>query len=316
MNIFIIGGDGFVGSHITREFVENNHNVTLFGLKLNENLIEDIQDRITTLEGDILEYDNLAVALNENQTDVLVHLAAYGAGKDGLAKSAQDNPKKAIDVNINGFYNVLESAKEAGVKRVLWSGSSTVYAPANWYSDKLVDEKSARNPETFYGSTKVMDELMTKYYRNQYGLEVVSIRLPLVYGPGRWYKGAGGALVDMFENSHSKEEVLIKGGPELVDLMYVKDVSDLFYQLAITEKKLSEIYNVKSHTTTLEEMVNIVKNYMPNYKLSFNITDSGATVYPLMDTSKIENELNYTPKYSVKEACEDYLDTLRRKQNV
>ncbi|WP_102348923.1 NAD-dependent epimerase/dehydratase family protein [Bacillus sp. Marseille-P3661] len=316
MNVLIIGGDGFVGSHITREFVKNGHNVTLFGLKLAENLIGDIQDRITFIEGNIMEYESLVQAHINNTTDVMIHLAAYGAGKDGLAKSAQDNPKRAIDVNINGFYNVLEAAKQTGVKRVLWSGSSTVYAPAEWYKEELVDEKSARNPETFYGSTKVMDELMTQFYRNQYNMEVVSVRLPLVYGPGRWYKGAGGAFVDMFENCNSSEEVIVKGGPELVDLMYVKDVSGLFYQLAIAKEQLSDIYNVKSHTTTVEEMVNIVRNYLPEYKLTFDCSTSGATVYPLMDTSRVESEIKFTPKYTVKEACEDYLDTLRRTQNV
>lgn len=313
MNVFIIGGDGFVGSHITREFVEKGHNVTIFGLKLDENLIDDVQGRITFIKGDIIEYLSLVNALDENRTDVLIHLAAFGAGKDGLAKSAQDNPKKALDVNIIGFCNVLEAAKHAGVKRVLWSGSSTVYAPANWYQEGLVDEKSSRNPETFYGSTKVMDELMTTFYRNQYGMEVTSIRLPLVYGPGRWYKGAGGAFVDMFENCNSSDEVIVNGGRELVDLMYVKDVSSLFYQLSTTEEKLSDIYNVKSHTSSVKDMVNIIINYIPDYQLKLEITDNGTTVYPLMDTSRIESEINYIPKYSVKDACEDYLDTLRRK---
>ncbi|MDR7238080.1 NAD-dependent epimerase/dehydratase family protein [Neobacillus drentensis] len=313
MNVLIIGGDGFVGSHITREFVEKGHNVTLFGLKLNENLIDDLQGNITFIEGNIMDYISLVNALGNNKTDIIIHLAAFGAGKDGLAKSAQENPKMALDVNILGFYNVLEAGKNAGVKRLLWSGSSTVYAPSNCYDEGLVNEQSARNPVTFYGSTKVMDELMTTFYRNQYGMEVCSLRLPLVYGPGRWYKGAGGAFVDMFENCHSRDEVVIKGGTELVDLMYVKDVSGLFYQLAVTKEKLSEIYNVKSHTTSVSEMVDFVKNCLPEYQLTLEITETGATVYPLMDTSKIEKEIGYFPKYTVIEACEDYLDALRRK---
>jgi nucleoside-diphosphate-sugar epimerase len=313
MNVFIIGGDGFVGSHITREFVEKGHNVTLFGLRLNENLISDLQENITFIEGNIMEYISLANALETNRTDIIIHLAAFGAGKDGLAKSAQENPKMALDVNILGFYNVLEAGNNAGVKRVLWSGSSTVYAPSELYDEGLVNEHSARNPETFYGSTKVMDELMTAFYRKQFGMEVCSLRLPLVYGPGRWYKGAGGAFVEMFENCHSRDEVVITGGSELVDLMYVKDVSSLFYQLTTTKNKLSEIYNVKSHTTSVSEMVDIVKKCIPEYQLTLEITNTGATVYPLMDTSKIEKEMNYFPKYSVKAACEDYLEALRRK---
>lgn len=313
MNVCIIGGDGYIGSHIVRLLVEKGHAVTVFGPGLNEGLLDDVEGSIRIIEGDIMEFPGLFQALAQSKAQQVIHLAAFGEGKDGLAKAAQKSPKKALDVNVTGFYHVLEAAKLAGVSRMIWSSSSTVYGPADWYDGLKVTEKSAVHPELLYGSTKVMDELLARYYRKQYGMDIVGIRLPLIFGPGKWYKGAGAALVDIFEQSRTGKTVLIQGRNEPIDLMYVKDAARLFVEVAGADGPLSDIYNVKSYTISLKALADLVQRLFPDSSIRFETVDSGI-VYPLMDDSLLQTDLAFQTGYSLEEACKDYMkDFARRK---
>jgi nucleoside-diphosphate-sugar epimerase len=311
MNVFVIGGAGFIGSHICRKFVKSGHQVTVFGPPLEAELLADINQDIHRVDGDVLDPPSLFKGLLDSKADVVIHLAAYGVGKDGVAKSAQHSPKKALDVNVTGFYHVVEAAAIAGVSKLLWSSSTTVFGPAESYPDKYLKENAAVSPTTFYGSTKVMNELMTRYYRKERNLDIAGIRLPLVYGPGRWYKGAAGSLVDIFEGATTGNKVVVKAGPELFDLMYIKDVADVFYHLAVTDQPLSETYHVKSHTTSFHEIVEVVRALMPESRLQVE-TAASPMVYPLVDVSHVEQQMGYTPCHSsVQDACQDYLNELQ-----
>nr|WP_285890442.1 NAD(P)-dependent oxidoreductase [Halalkalibacter oceani] len=311
--MFIIGGEGFIGSHICRRFLGNGHHVTVYGPRFEENLLSDIERAIQKVEGDILDFSSLQKAMEASQADVVIHLAAYGQGKDGVAKSAQRSPQKAIEVNITGFHHVVVAAKTAGIKRMVWSGSTTVFGFDEDYKVPTVPEDVRLNPATFYGLTKVMNEAMTRYYC-QDGIEICGLRLPLVYGPGRWYKGAGSTLVDIFERAYSPEVIEISGGDELIDLMYVKDVAKAFYEVAVTKAQISEVYNVKSHTTSMKEIVEIVKEIVPESQLHLKKTES-SSLYPLVDCTKIEQEIGFVPDYSIEEACRDYLSEVNKKFN-
>lgn len=310
MNVFVIGGNGFIGSHVCRRFLSEGHHVTVFGPSMKVNLLEDIDQDVQRIEGDILDLQAIKQALQSTKAEVIIHLAAYG-GTDGLAKGAQQAPKLALDVNIIGFHNVLESAREVGISRILWSGSTTVYGSAEQYQEERVNELSAMNPVGFYGATKVMDEFMSRYYRIEHGMDIIGIRLPLIYGPGRWYKGAGAAIVNLFEQAFSREEVVIQGVEDVIDWMYVKDVARVFVHASSTPRTLNEVYNVKSHTSTIREMVEIVKRQVPESNIRFQVVES-PMVYPLICTRKMEEDLGFTPDYTVDRACKDYLDDIRR----
>ena len=309
MNVVVIGGDGFVGSHIARKFVRENARVVVFGAKVDQNLLADVETQIIREEGDITDWSTVMSALLSHRPDVAIHLAAFGAGKDGLAKSAQHSPKKALDVNINGFYNVLEACRLAGVKRVLWSGSSTVFGGAEEYGEEPVKEEAARNPSLFYGATKAFAEMMSRYFRDVHQMEISCLRLPLLYGPGKWYKGAGAALADIFEGAFRDGETVVLCGPEQLDLMYVKDVAELFYHAAVHDGKLEETYNIVGHTHSIAEMAEYIKQLVPRYPVRLDVRRP-AVVYPLMDAAKMRAELGFVPKYTMEAACKDYIQEL------
>jgi len=307
MNVFVIGGDGYLGAHICRKFVREGHRVTVFGPVMQEPAAQDLAAEVQRMEGDITDAPSLYQAMMKAKPDRVIHLAAFGAGKDGLAKSAQRSPKKAIDVNITGFYHVLEAVGTLEIPRMIWSGSTTVFGHAKDYPEERVKEDAKVSPTTIYGSTKMMNELMARIYREQYGLDIVCLRLPLIYGPGKWYKGAAAAIVDLFEQSVSEQETIIRCGNEPLDLMYVEDMADAFHLAAVAEGKPDDVYHVVSHTASVPELAKIVKRLIPGYRLKLAIGES-AMIYPLIDASKIEKDLGFVPRYSVEDASKHYLE--------
>lgn len=306
--VLVIGGDGFIGSHICR-VLRNKFEVSIFTLRLEENLISDIEAELRLFEGNITDVDRMEEVMKITRPNVIIHLAAYGLSNYGVAKSAQLNPEKALDVNVTASYNLLELASKYGVNQVIISGSTTVYPLQTMTVDNYLDESKDYVPSNLYGLTKQLVEKISAYMSYHKRLNIVNLRLPLIYGPGRWYKGAGGTFVDMFENASKNNPYLVKGSKQKMDLMYVKDVAKLISYILDEFNHLSGIYNVKSHTVSLLEMVQTINEIIGEKTLSFEAEDD-APVYPLIDTGCIYNKLINFDYFTLEDACKDYLTDL------
>ncbi len=311
MRVLVTGGTGYIGAHLIKLLLESGNEPIGFGPLFEENILLKGISSENLIEGDILNKKQLEETVNHLKPAAIIHLAAYGSGFDGLLKSAMSFPEKALEVNLLGFYNVLKTAFECNVQRLIWSSSSTVYGNAKMYDNKKVDESVVTKPCTFYGLTKAMSEQMASYFARCHGLSLVGLRLPLIFGPHKWYKGAGSSIVDVFENNASDQEVIIKESDRPFDLMYVKDAVKMLYLLASEPGEKAELYNVKSYAVTFMELIDTVKSIKPDYNLRFeNLICNDAVVYPLMDTTRINKDLPDASFYSFREACSDYLAEL------
>jgi len=145
MNILVIGGAGYIGSHVAKEFLDRGHRVTVydnFSTGLRENLIPGT----VFVHGDIHDYANLARAM-ERGFDALVHLAASKAAGESMI-----NPEKYSRDNIAGTINIINAASEAGIRNVVFSSSAAVYGEPEYLP---VDERHPTNPANYYGFTKL-----------------------------------------------------------------------------------------------------------------------------------------------------------------
>lgn len=308
MRVLITGGDGFIGSHVSRQLVQK-HEVSILTLNHKQELIKDIENKVQIIEGDITDENLVKEAMNEIQPEVIVHLAAFGIDDKGVAKSVELDPETAFSVNITGTYYLYCAAVENNVKQMILSSSTTVYPTKDKVKVEFVDESFERGASNLYGLTKVMVEKMADYFLLHYKMPTLSLRLPLVYGPGRWYRGAGGPFVDIFEAVKQKQMTKINGTTETLDLMYVKDVAYLIDD--IVEKSLgsSGVVNVKSHSTSIPEMIKIINSLVGEELLEFEKTNQ-MPVYPLIRTDTSEKLLNFQPRFTIKEACQDFLEEL------
>ncbi|MDR2211819.1 MAG: UDP-glucose 4-epimerase GalE [Spirochaetaceae bacterium] len=168
MNILVVGGAGYIGSHVTREFLDRGHRVTVFD-NLSSGLRENLFSGAAFIHGDILRYEQLVAALGSGGgMDGLVYLAAFKAVGESMVQ-----PEKYSINNIIGTVHLLNAAAAAGLKYIIFSSSAAVYGEPAYLP---IDEKHPTNPENYYGFTKLEIEKFLSWYDRLKGIRFASLR--------------------------------------------------------------------------------------------------------------------------------------------
>ncbi|GHU03406.1 UDP-glucose 4-epimerase GalE [Spirochaetia bacterium] len=166
MNILIIGGAGYIGSHVAREFLDGGHRVTVFD-NFSSGLRQNLFSEAAFIHGDILDYTALGKAVRGG-FDALVHLAASKAAGESMVK-----PEKYSVNNLCGTINILNAAAEAGIKNIIFSSSAAVYGEPVYLP---IDEKHPCKPENYYGFTKLEIERILGWYDSLKGMHFAALR--------------------------------------------------------------------------------------------------------------------------------------------
>ncbi len=166
MRILIVGGAGYIGSHVAREFLDAGHEVTVFD-NLSSGRRDNLFPEARFVEGDILDYPALLGCMRGG-FDALVHLAAAKAAGESMLK-----PEKYALQNLNGTVHILNAALEAGVGKVVFSSSAATYGEPKYLP---IDEKHPTEPENFYGYTKLEVERVLAWYDRLRGLRFAALR--------------------------------------------------------------------------------------------------------------------------------------------
>lgn len=166
MHILVIGGAGYIGSHVVKALLNSDHKVSVYdnlstGLEINY-----FKDADYTV-GDILDYPVLHKAMSRD-VDAVIHLAAKKAVGESM-----ENPEKYALNNIAGAINVLNAMSACSVKRLVFSSSAAVYGEPVYLP---MDEKHPLNPMSFYGFTKYDMERYFEWYDNLKKIKYVSLR--------------------------------------------------------------------------------------------------------------------------------------------
>jgi len=151
----VLGGAGYIGSHVVCELLEKDHEVMVFD-NLSSGLEKNLQPGASFFAGDILQEQDLENAFGEFQPEALVHLAAFKAAGESMT-----DPAKYSHNNSCGSLNVLNAALRHGVKYFVFSSSAAVYGAPQYLP---VDEKHPTVPENFYGFTKLSFEEYLRWY--------------------------------------------------------------------------------------------------------------------------------------------------------
>lgn len=165
MKILIVGGAGYIGSHVAREFLDQGHAVTVFD-NLSSGMRENLFPEAGFIQGDILDYESLLKAMRGR--DAIIHLAAFKAAGESMLK-----PEKYSLNNLSGAVNIVNAACEAGVKRLVFSSSAATYGEPAYIP---IDEKHPTSPENYYGFTKLEIERILDWYDRLKGLRYAALR--------------------------------------------------------------------------------------------------------------------------------------------
>jgi UDP-glucose 4-epimerase len=213
-NTFVVtGGSGFIGSHVVdRLLAEGAGEVVVFDSRIRlENLAQALESgRVRLVEGDVTVPASLADAAEGAAG--LFHMAVLPLG------ACSDDPRRCLDVNVVGTFNVLDAAREAGVRKLVFSSASSVYGDTN----ETMDESHPLNARTMYGASKIAGEYLSHAFGELYGLDYVILRYMNVYGP----RQEGGLVINVLNRIRAGERPTIMGdGSQSFDFVHVADVA-------------------------------------------------------------------------------------------
>ncbi|MHA6616500.1 NAD-dependent epimerase/dehydratase family protein [Pseudonocardia sp. DLS-67] len=290
----VVGGNGFIGQEVVRQAVGAGWEV----------LTVDPADprrpgsvRVRHAAVGITDEEALTAALTEFAPHGAINLAAYGEGTDGLAGGAGSNPARAVDVNVVGTAVLLRALQRAGCRHLSWSSSSTVYGPRASYREGVVDEAAAPSPQLVYGATKVGAEEIARVLAPAYGIRAVGVRLPLVYGNGRWYGGSQRDLVTFAERIAAGEPAHLRAWTDAADWMHVDDAARCLLECAVNPAATAPVYNVTGHRSSLHELGTALAA-AAGTTASVEATADGAPDLPLMDTTRIRTDIGFAPRFA------------------
>ena len=226
--LLVTGSSGFIGSHVAEEALKNGYRVKVLDLK--ENGIAAIE----FVKGDIRDKSAVSKAMEE--VDFVIHLAAVTS-----VAEFEKNPRECFDINVNGFINILESAYNNGVKKIVYASSAAVYTGEHFSDSMPLDYSKQHNP---YAQSKIMDEMLADYFFHSKGLNTIGLRFFNVFGEGENEKGQYASIATQFLKSRKKSEPLVVygDGSQARDFIYVWDAARI--TLMILEKGSSGVYNV------------------------------------------------------------------------
>lgn len=213
--VVVTGGAGFIGSHLTDALVGKGFDVHVID-NLSVGRRERVNERAVFHELDIRDFSSIAPVFEG--AHFVFHLAALPRVQPSIK-----DPKTTHDVNVTGTLNVLVAAKDAGVKRVIYSASSSAYG--NQDTLPLVETMEAR-PLSPYGLQKHMGELLCKVFTTVYGIETVSLRYFNVYGPRASADGAYALVIAKFleQRKNGEHMTVVPDGNQSRDFTHVRDV--------------------------------------------------------------------------------------------
>jgi UDP-glucose 4-epimerase len=251
-HILVIGGAGFIGSHIVDQLLDEPvTQVTVldnFVRGTRNNLANAVQDpRVAVVDGSVMDRELLARLMEP--ADYVFHLAALW-----LFECVHE-PRKALEHNVVGTYNVVEAAHEAGIKKVVYSSSASVYGDA--LSTPMTEDHPFNN-RTMYGATKIVGEQFFRAFNEQHGLDYAGMRYMNVYGPRMDYKGAYvSVIMKVLDRIDAGEAPVIFGdGSQAYDFVHVSDVARANILALTSDASTDRNYNVGTGVkTTIKELV-------------------------------------------------------------
>jgi UDP-glucose 4-epimerase len=312
MKLLLTGGAGFIGSHLAKHLVELGHQVRVldnFSTGRRSNL-ESLIGEVEVVEGDIQSAERAYTAVRG--CDVVLHQAALPS----VPRSIQD-PLTSHASNVTGLLNVMLAARDAGVRRVIFASSSSVYG-ANRELPKR--EEMTPMPISPYAVAKLAGEGYCRAFGEVYGLETVAIRYFNVFGPRQDPRSQYAAVVPNFITAMLRGEgpVIYGDGEQSRDFTYVENVVQANV-LAIDAAGVDgHVYNVAcGERVTLNELVAELRDLLKcDATPIYREPRPGDVRHSLADISAARRDLAYEPTVLLREGLNRTVDHFRSELTV
>jgi nucleoside-diphosphate-sugar epimerase len=296
----VTGGAGFIGSNLVARLVQEGLRVTVLDNLATGKLanLEHVRPDIDFIEGDITNPDTCLAALDG--TNYVWHLAALGS----VPRSVRD-PAASNLANVVGTLNVLNAAKDAGARRVVFASSSSVYGR----EAELPQRPGARpRPSSPYAVTKLAGEEYMRVFWRCYGLETVSLRYFNVYGPQQDPYSDYAAVIPSFTSRLlSGQPGQIQGdGEQSRDFTYISDCLQATIKAMTAGPAPGNVYNVAcGRQATINELYQIICRTLDvNLEPEYTEEREGDVRHSLADIDTAVSDLGYSPEYNLEQGLQ------------
>jgi nucleoside-diphosphate-sugar epimerase len=307
MKVLVTGGAGFIGSHLAGRLLEDGHEVRIldnFSTGRRSN-IEALADEIEVVEGDIQSYERAHAAVRGCE------LAFHQAALPSVPRSIQD-PLTSNASNVTGLLNVMLAARDAGVRRVMYASSSSVYG-ANPALPKSEDMTPL--PISPYAVAKLAGEGYCRAFGEVYGLETVALRYFNVFGPRQDPRSQYAAVIPNFIAALLRGEspTIYGDGEQSRDFTYVENVVR-GNMLAIDAPNVTgRAYNVAcGESVTLNELFVELRDLLgSDVEPTYSDPRPGDVRHSLADVSAARRDLAYEPTVLLREGLSRTVEHFR-----
>lgn len=315
--ILVTGADGFIGSHLVEELINNGHDVRAFVFYNSFNswgwldaLPHKLLKHIDVFAGDVRDPNGVLQAMQK--CDVVFHLAALIA-----IPFSYHSPDSYIDTNIKGTLNILQAARSHKVERVLVTSTSEVYGTAQYTP---IDEKHPLQGQSPYSATKIgADRLAESFYRS-FDMPIVTVRPFNTYGPRQSARAIIPTIITQLLSGQT--EINLGDLTPTRDFNYVKDIVKGFIALAEADTAIGQEVNIASGVEyTIEELVNLI---LSEIELDAKIiTDNqrlrpaASEVYQLLgDNSRIKALTPWRPAFNLQTGLVETISWFKQPENL
>jgi UDP-glucose 4-epimerase len=297
MRVLVTGGSGFIGSHVVDKLRARGHEPVIYDLRPSP---WHEKGSVDTVLGSITDREALERALHS--CDAVAHLAAVADVNDVHA-----SPEDAERVNARGTVAVLEAARRAGVKRIVYASTIWVYSDTD--SDHVDEETLLPPPSHLYTSTKLAGELYCKSYQELYGIDYTILRFGIPYGP----RAREAAVIPAFVNKAFKGEPLTLSGDGMQSrrFVYVEDLAD-GVALGLSDVATNRIYNlVSDENVTIRQIAELVQEIVGNTEIVYMPARPGDLGSKIVSGERARDELGWTAATPFSEGVRRYVDWRR-----
>jgi UDP-glucose 4-epimerase len=302
--VLVTGGAGFIGSHLTEGLLAAGNRVVVLddlstGRKVN---LEAVADRINLVEGSIT--DPAAVAKAVTGCEVVFHLAALPS-----VQRSVEAPLLSHAACATGTLNVLEAARHARVRRVVYAASSSAYGDT---PGALRHESDAIAPLSPYAAAKLAGEHYCKAFTASYGLETTRLRFFNIFGPRQDSKNPYTGVIALFIDamSRSKQPLIFGDGLQSRDFTYVLNATQAVMKAADAPKSIGKVYNIGvGGNTTLLDLINGL-NQLLGKSLTplFKDARAGDVRHSQADITAARTDLGYYPQFTFMQGLQATLE--------
>lgn len=306
----ISGGAGFIGSHIAEALLKRNEEVRVFdnlatGNQSNLQALQNLPGTVEFIQGDVRDMDVVKAAVKG--VEVVFHQAALASVSRSIAQ-----PVASLETNINGTQNVLLAARDAGVRRVVYASSSSVYGNTPILPKH---EEMPTLPMSPYAVQKLTGELLCRVFTRVYGIETVALRYFNVFGPRQDPASEYAAVIPRFLTAllEKRRPIVFGDGEQTRDFTYIENVVQANLLASTSTDAVGEAFNIGcGERISLNRILHIVSELLGiQVDAEYREQRPGDVRDSLADINKAQGLLGYTPTVNFREGLERTLASLR-----